>query len=180
MRKVVSGLFISLDGVVEAPNKWQFDVFDDQLGEILTTNINKEDDILLGRVTYQEWAAYWPTATVDLSFADHMNNTPKHVVSSTLSNVDDWQNSTLVRDPATHIGELKQGSGNNIGVGGSPSVVQWLIKNNLLDELVLVVHPVIAGTGKRLFDDSFDVKRLDLTNNVTTGTGVVVLTYTLS
>jgi dihydrofolate reductase len=176
MRKVVSGLFISLDGVVESPDKWQFDSFDEVLGEALSAHIADEDTVLLGRVTYQEWAPYWPTAT-DEPYASHINNVSKYVVSTTLDTAD-WQNSTLVKgDVAAKITELKKQSGGNIGVAGSPTLVSWLLRNDLLDELVLMVHPVIAGTGRRLFRDGAELKRLHLASTVTTPAGVAILTY---
>src|SRR5919108_310405 len=97
MRKVTSGLFISLDSITESPNEWQFDVFDEDMMAAMTDHINAEDTILLGRVTYQEWAPYWPTAT-DEPYASHINSVPKYVVSRTLSPSDiQWQNAHLVQ-----------------------------------------------------------------------------------
>ena len=176
MRNVVSGLFISVDGVVEAPHLWQFDVFDQDMIEIMSAHLSGEDSILLGRVTYSEWAPYWPTST-DEPYASHINNTPKIVVSTTLKHVD-WQNSTLVSGnlPGV-IGELKRQPGKNIGVAGSPTLVRSLLRDDLLDELVLMVHPVIAGSGKRLFAEGDALKRLKLANTTITGSGVAVLTY---
>ena len=176
MRKVVSGLFISLDGVVEAPFKWQFDVFDADMVAAMEGHLAAEDTILLGRVTYQEWAPYWPTST-DEPYASHINNTPKVVVSTTLDKVE-WQNSTLVNaNLAQEIARLKQQPGKNIGVAGSPTLVYSLLQNDLLDELTLMVHPVIAGSGKRLFKDGGDLKRLQLVASTTTASGVAILTY---
>ncbi len=176
MRKVVSGLFISIDGVVEAPNLWQFDVFDEDMGAAMSAHINSEDTILLGRVTYSEWAPYWPTAT-DEPYASHINNTPKIVVSTTLKQVA-WKNSTLVSGnlPGV-IGELKRQPGKNIGVAGSPTLVRSLLRDDLIDELILMIHPVIAGSGKRLFADGTALKRLKLVNSAITRSGVAFLTY---
>ena len=176
MRKVVSGLFISLDGVVEAPDQWQFDVFDQDMGAAMQAHIDAEDTILLGRRTYEEWAPYWPTSK-DEPYASHINNTPKYVFSNTLKNVD-WQNSTLVKEPlADAVNRLKQQPGGNIGVSGSPTLVRSLLKENLLDELILMVHPVIAGRGKRMFPDSGEQKRMRLVDSMITGSGVAFLTY---
>ena len=176
MRKVVSGLFISLDGVVEAPHKWQFDLFDDDMMAAMGAHIAAEDTILLGRVTYQDWAPYWPTST-DEPYASHINNTPKIVFSTTLDKVE-WQNSTLVNaNLAQEIARLKQQPGKNIGVAGSPTLVYFLLQNDLLDELTLMVHPVVAGSGKRLFKEGGDLKRMQLVASKTTGTGVSILTY---
>ena len=176
MRRVVAGLFISLDGVIQSPNLWQFDNFDNEMMAAMNEHIAREDTILLGRVTYQEWAAYWPTST-DEPYASHINNTPKYVVSTTLNKVD-WKNSTLIRgNLAEEIEKLKKQSGKNIGVAGSPTLVESLLHQNLLDELTLMVHPVVVGNGKRLFKEGRELKRLRLVNSQTTSTGVVLLTY---
>jgi dihydrofolate reductase len=176
MRKVVAGLFISLDGVTESPDKWQFDNFDEDMMASMSAHIAAEDTVLLGRVTYQEWAPYWPTST-DEPYASHINNTPKYVVSTTLSKVE-WKNSTLIkRNLAEEITKLKQQPGKNIGVAGSPTLVRSLLQNDLLDELTLMIHPVVVGSGKHLFKDGDNLKRLELVDSKTTRTGVVFLTY---
>jgi dihydrofolate reductase len=176
MRKVVSGLFISLDGVTEAPNEWQFDSFDQDLGTEMGAMIAETDTILLGRVTYQEWADYWPTST-DEPFATFINTTPKYVVSTTLDNVA-WQNSTLLKgNLAEEIARLKAQPGRTITVTGSPTLVRSLLQQDLLDELTLMIHPVVAGKGKRLFSTAGDLKRLQLVSHKTTGSGVAILTY---
>ena len=176
MRKVASGLFISLDGVVEAPNEWQFDVFDGDMMAAMTAYLDSEDTILLGRKTYEEWVPYWPTST-DEPYASHINNAPKHVFSTTLDKVD-WQNSILVKRPlAEEIAMLKSQPGKTIGVAGSPTLVRSLLQENLLDELTLMIHPVVVGHGKRLFDNDSDLKRLKLVDSKMTGSGVAILTY---
>ncbi len=176
MRKVVSGLFISLDGVTESPDQWQFDHFDEDMMANMGSHIAAEDTILLGRVTYQEWAAYWPTS-IDEPYASHINNTPKVVVSTTLDKVE-WKNSTLIKgNLAEAITRLRQQPGKNIGVAGSPTLVRSLLHNDLLDELTLMIHPVVVGSGKRLFKDGGDLKRLKLVDSKTTRTGVMILTY---
>lgn len=176
MRKVVSGLFISLDGVVEAPDQWQFDVFDQDMGAAMQAHIDAEDTILLGRKTYEAWAPFWPTSN-DEPYASHINNTPKYVFSTSLNDVE-WQNSTLVKEPlADAVNRLKQQTGGNIGVAGSPTLVRSLLKNDLLDELTLMIHPVIVGRGMRLFSDSGVLKRLRLVDSKITSSGVAFLTY---
>ena len=176
MRKVVAGLFISLDGVIESPHEWHLEYFDADMMAAMEAHIAAEDTILLGRVTYQDWAPYWPTST-DEPYASHINNTPKYVVSTTLDKVE-WQNSTLLKGNLTEaITRLKQQPGKNIGVAGSPTLVQSLLQSDLLDELTLMVHPVVVGRGKRLFKDGGDLKRLKLVDTKTTSTGVVILTY---
>ena len=179
MRKVVSSLFISLDGVVEAPNEWQFDVFDEDLGAAITSQMEGEDTILMGRVTYQEFASFWPTST-DEPFASHINKAPKYVVSTTLDKAEwgNWDQPTLIKgNLAKEINKLKKQSGKNIGVSGSPTLVRSLIQENLLDELQLLIHPVMVGKGKRLFTEELNLKKLQLTDSNVTGTGVVIVTY---
>ncbi|MEE1820522.1 dihydrofolate reductase family protein [Streptomyces sp. NPDC090082] len=180
MRKVVSGLFVSLDGVAQAPNEWQF-AFDEEMGAALAETLETADAILLGRVTFTEWAGYWPTVTSgdDAAFAKWINDSPKYVVSSTLDGVDDWANSTLVRgELATAIEELKASEGKNITVAGSPTLVRSLLELDLLDELVLLIHPVVAGEGrKKLFADDAALKKMELVSARPTSSGVIIATY---
>ncbi len=176
MRNITAGLFISVDGVVEAPHEWQGDVWDDIMSEAMNAMLDKQDAMLLGRVTYADWAEYWPTSS-DEPFATYINNIPKYVVSTTLDKTD-WQNSTLVTgDLVEAINGLKQQPGGNIGVSGSPTLVQSLLQAGLLDQLVLMIHPVVVGKGKRLFTDGNALKRLKLIDSKTSSTGVVILTY---
>lgn len=176
MKKILSALFISLDGVVESPEKWQFDHFDDGMMDAMQSQLDAQDTILLGRVTYDEWVGYWPNST-DEPFATYINNIKKVVVSSTLEDAT-WNNTSVINgDVVAEIQKLKQGSGKDIGTAGSPTLVRWLLENDLLDELILTIHPVVAGSGKRLFRDDADVKRLRLIGSTTTGTGVIIAKY---
>ena len=178
MRKVTAGLFVSLDGVVESPEKWHFPYFNDEMGEAVEAAIAASDAMLLGRVTYQEFAAYWPgVSSEDEPFATHMNNTPKYVVSKTLDKAE-WNNSTLISgNVAEEITKLKQQSGKNIGITGSATLVQSLLQDDLLDKLGLMIHPVVVGSGKRLFQEGGGPKGLKLVDSMTFSTGVVSLTY---
>src|SRR5581483_9976912 len=97
MRKIKAGLFIALDGVVESPDQWHFPYFNDEMGEAVGSQMAAADTMLLGRVTYQDFAAFWPHQSSDVEPADYMNNTPKLVVSTTLDSVDEWQNSNLIK-----------------------------------------------------------------------------------
>jgi dihydrofolate reductase len=174
MRKIVAGLFISLDGVVEAPDKWHFPYFNDEMGGAVQAMTSGNDAMLLGRRTYEEFAAYWPTSTDD--FAGYMNGTQKYVVSNTLSTAE-WQNSTLVTgDVFAELARLKEGPGGNLGITGSGTLVRSLLRQGLLDELHLLLHPIVVGAGKRLFDDGAQVP-LRLTASETFGSGVLNLTY---
>jgi dihydrofolate reductase len=177
MRKVIASLFSSLDGVVEAPNEWQF-AFDDEMGAAMSRVLAETDAVLLGRVTYTEWAGYWPTST-DEPFASWINSTPKYVASSTLDSVDDWPNSTLIRGPvADFVTELRQQDGGTIGTAGSPSLVRSLFDQGLLDELTLLIHPVVAGGGRnRLFADDAALTKLELIESQPTSSGVLIATY---
>ena len=179
MRKIVTGLFISLDGVVEAPNQWQFDNFDEDMEAEMGSAISKQDTVLLGRVTYQDWEPFWPTSKIE-PFASFINNTPKYVVSTTLGEVSwgQFESPTLIKeDLPAEITKLKQRAGGDIGIAGSPTLVRSLLQNDLLDELVLAVHPVVVGKGKRLFEDGGELKRLELVASKTTRTGVIISTY---
>jgi dihydrofolate reductase len=174
MRKIISGLFISLDGVVEAPDQWHFPYFDDEMGAAVQAMMDGSDAMLLGRRSYEEFASYWPTSTDD--FADYMNGTPKYVVSNTLTSAD-WQNSTLVSgDVVKELSRIKEQPGGNLSITGSGTLVVSLLRAGLLDELHLLVHPIVVGSGKRLFDDGAQVP-LKLVDSQTFGTGVLNLTY---
>ena len=179
MRKVIGALFISLDGVTESPDKWQFDNFDDDMMTGMASQLAEQDAILMGRVTYQEWASYWPNSS-DEPFASFINNTPKYVVSTTLDKVEwgDRDNIMLIKSNlAGEISRLKQQPGKNIGTAGSPTLVRSLLQDGLLDELMLMIHPVVVGSGKRLFKEGDALKRMKLAYSKTTQTGVLILTY---
>ena len=179
MRKITAGLFVSLDGVTEAPEKWQLPYFNDEMGEVVGATMAAADAMLLGRVTYEEFAAFWPgVSPEDQPFAGYMNDTPKYVVSTTLEEPLGWSNSTLIGgNVAEEVSRLKQQPGRNIGITGSATLVRSLLRDGLLDELTLMVHPVVVGSGKRLFEDGGDYKALELVDSKTFGTGVVSLTY---
>jgi dihydrofolate reductase len=180
MRKLIASLFISLDGVAEGPDKWQFDVFDEDMGAEMVAQLSEVDTFLLGRVTYEEWKDYWPNATSDLDFANFINNTPKYVASTTLDSVSwgSYDTINLIKgDLTTEINRLKALPGKNISVAGSPGLVRSLIQLGLVDEYIPLIHPVIAGKGKRLFHDGDDLKRLKLVRSKVTGSGVAILTY---
>ena len=179
MKKVTAGLFVSLDGVTESPEKWQLPYFNDEMGEAVGAAMAAADAMLLGRVTYQEFASYWPgVSSEDQPFADYMNNSPKYVASRTLEGPLEWNNSTLIKgNLVEEIARLKRQPGKNIGITGSVTLVQSLLEQDLLDELGLMIHPVVVGSGKRLFEEWGDPKKLKLVESKTFSTGVVSLTY---
>jgi dihydrofolate reductase len=177
MRKIVAGLFVSLDGVMEAPEKWHFPYFNDEMGAEVGAQMEGADTLLLGRRTYEEFASYWPHQGSDVEMADFMNGIPKLVVSNTLKALD-WQNSTLISgDVAGALRQLKQQPGKNLSITGSATLVRSLLRDNLLDELNLLVHPLVVGSGKRLFQDVGAQVPLKLANSTTFSTGVLSLKY---
>jgi dihydrofolate reductase len=176
MRKIVAGLAVTLDGVVDSPSgNWM--MFNDEMREIIDAGVAEADAILLGRRTYLEFAEMWPRLGGEVPMADFMNNTPKYVASRTLRTVE-WAGSTLLTgDLATELTELKRRPGKNIQVPGSPRLVRSLLSDGLLDELSLMIHPIVLGTGARLFDEQTDRMELKLTDSRTLATGVVSATY---
>jgi dihydrofolate reductase len=175
MRKIVAGLFVSLDGVVEAPDKWTGPYFSPEVGQTVGSMMAAQDTLLLGRVTYEGFAEAFAGQTGGV--ADQMNDTPKVVVSSTLGTAT-WRNSTVIHgNVAEEIVRLKQRPGKNIGMSGSATLVAWLLRNGLLDQLDLLMFPVVVGTGKRLFQADGDQVALKLAAHEAFGNGVLHLTY---
>jgi dihydrofolate reductase len=180
MRKIVAGLFISLDGVVESPDQWHFPYFNDEMGEAIAAQVAESDTMLFGRVTYEEFAGYWPHQGSEVEMADQMNYTPKLVVSSTLDAAE-WQNTTLVKgNVVEELTKLKQQPGKDISIVGSGTLVRSLLRDGLLDELRLLVHPIVVGSGRRLFPDGTDQMPLRLVDARTFSTGVLYATYRLA
>ncbi|MBA2327164.1 MAG: dihydrofolate reductase family protein [Actinobacteria bacterium] len=188
MGKIVSNFFISLDGVVEAPDQWHFPYFNDEMGAAVDEGTSTAEAFLMGRVLYEEWADYWPkhdsepgvpgepAETAD-DFGSFINNVPKYVVSNTLDQAT-WNNTTVVSgDVADRLREIKERTDGDIAMSGSATLVRWLLGNGLLDELHLLVHPIAVGHGQRLFEGT-PTHPLELVKNETFKTGVVHLTYT--
>jgi dihydrofolate reductase len=180
MRKVVAYEFISLDGVIEAPDQWHFPYFDEEMGEAVGESFARSDALLMGRVNYEGWAAYWPEQDPEENpIADTMNSRRKYVVSTTLEEPLEWNNSTLIKgnEFAEEIGNLKEQEGKDIAISGGPSLVRSLLDHGLLDELRLFVHPIVVGSGRRLFEDEAESRPLELVDSKTFKTGVLYLTY---
>ena len=180
MRKLTAGLFHSVDGVVEAPNLWQFDAFDAELGASLGKTLAATDTVLLGRIGYEAWAKDFGEGG-DEFFGPFINNVPKFVASRTLKGKLGWQNSTLIAgDLEAFVRDLKQQPGGEIALMGGISLVRQLLFAGLLDELTLFTHPVVAGAGHRhLFQAGDPTTRLALKDSVRTSAGNVVSTYGL-
>jgi len=180
MRKIVAAEFLSLDGVMESPDKWHFPYFNDEMGQAIGEGFASSDAMLMGRVLYEEWAAFWPQQDPEENpVAVQMNGVQKYVVSTTLEGPLEWSNSTLIEGEgyAEEISELKRQPGKDIVVSGSGSLVRSLLRDGLLDELRLMVHPVLVGSGRRLFDEGEGRTPLELADSKTFATGVVYLTY---
>jgi dihydrofolate reductase len=185
MRKVVASEFVSLDGVMEDPG-WTFQFGSEEQEKFKFAELAASDALLLGRVTYEEFAAAWPNMMDQYEgprrselggYADMMNGYPKHVVSTTLEEAG-WNNSTLIRgNVAEEVSELKRQPGKDILVFGSANLVNELMRHDLVDELRLMVFPIVVWSGKRLFEDGFEGTILRLVDTTTFGSGVVVLTY---
>jgi dihydrofolate reductase len=158
MRKVIASEFVSLDDVMESPEKWHFPYFNDEMGEAIGAAMAQADAMLMGRVLYEEWAAYWPQQDPEENpVAGFMNGVQKYVVSTTLKEPLGWDNSTLIKgNVAEEIAGLKRQTGGDISISGSGTLVQSLLKDGLIDELRLMVHPVVVGNGKRLFEKGGD------------------------
>jgi dihydrofolate reductase len=187
MGKIVSNFFISLDGVVESPDRWHFPYFNEEMGAAIDRGVSTTEAFLMGRVLYEEWSDYWPqhdsgpgvpgepAETAD-EFSSFINNVQKYVVSNTLQDAT-WRNTTVVSgDVAGELRKIKERTDGGIGMSGSATLVRWLIANGLLDELHLMVHPIAVGHGQRLFEDT-PTQPLRLLDQETFQTGVLNLTY---
>jgi dihydrofolate reductase len=191
MRKLVVAEGLTLDGVMQAPGDpdedrsgdfahggWQMPYFDEVAAEAVGKSMAETGAFLFGRRTYEIMAAYWPNAPEGDMFADVLNGTPKHVASKTLEEPLAWANSSLLgEDVPTAIRELKEEEGGTIVVLGSGNLVQTLIQHDLIDEYALMIHPLVLGTGKKLFEDGLDKVSLRLLSSMTTTTGVVFASY---
>jgi dihydrofolate reductase len=174
MSKIIAGLFTSVDGVVEAPENWHFPYFDDEVGAVVGSLMQPR--MLLGRVTYAGFAEYFgPLAGEE--FADQMAAPPKFVVSTTLDAAE-WGNATLLgADWADRLREIKAGDGPDLGMTGSVRLIRSLLAEGLLDELHLLVHPVVVGKGEKLFDEGAESFALPLTSSTVLTNGTIHSVY---
>ena len=181
MRKITAGLFISLDGVVEAPDQWHFPYFNDEMGAAVDAVLGTTDTLLLGRKTYDDHAGAWPEREAaggeDAEFAKVLGDTRKIVVSRQPLELT-WRNSEQLQgDLAEAVTTLKNEPGGHIAISGSISVVRQLLAAGLLDELRLLVHPIAVRKGMRLFDEGERPIPLRLLSSETFSTGVLSLVY---
>jgi dihydrofolate reductase len=192
MRKLVVSEFLTLDGVMQAPGGadedrtggfehggWQLPYFDDSLGETVTDGLNESGGMLLGRRTWEIFAAYWPTAPEeDRAFADPMNAMPKYVASRTLREPLAWNNSKLISgDLAEGVRALKQEPGKDLLVIGSGNLVQTLIASDLVDEYRLMIYPILLGSGARVFREGVLRRPLVLIESKVSTNGVLMANY---
>src|SRR5215211_5642672 len=186
VRRLIASEFVALDGVMEAPghephpdgrNAWALRHAGEDQQRFKVDELFHGGAILLGRVTYEIFAAFWPTAPKDEGFADRMNDIPKYVVSKTLESPS-WRNSTVIRgDPVEAIADLKQEPGGDILLYGSGDLLNSLIGHDVVDEYRLMVFPVLLGSGERLFKDASDATHLGLVETRTFESGVTALTF---
>lgn len=176
MRLVITE-FLTLDGVMEAPNEWSFPYFGEDQGAFKNDELFASDAQLLGRITYEGFAAAWPDMPDTGEFGERMNSMPKYVVSNTLDKAD-WTNSHIIKGSSAvdEIKKLKAQPGGDLLVAGSAELVQFLIKNDLVDRYHLLVYPVVVGKGKHLFQEGTDAK-LKLVETKTLEHGVIVQIY---
>jgi dihydrofolate reductase len=191
MGKVIVNESLSLDGVMQGPGApdedrsggfehggWAMQYFDDSMGQLAAEGMGSTGGLILGRRTYEIFAAYWPNQPDDTLFASFLNNVPKYVASRTLKEPLAWANSTLlVGDAAEEVRKLKEGQEKDLLVLGSGELLQTLMEQDLVDEYQLWIHPVVLGKGKRLFPEGIRDARLSLTDSKTSGTGVLLTSY---
>jgi dihydrofolate reductase len=178
MRKIIALELVSVDGVIQSPEEWAFSYSNDEMNEANASGMAATDALLLGRVTYEGLAAFWPNQPGGDPMVDYINSVPKLVVSTTLEEPLEWNNSALINgNVVDEITDLKRQSGKDITIIGSGVLVRSLLRERLLDELRLMVHPIVLGSGKRLFEDGGDRETLELVDSKTFSTGVVSLAY---
>jgi dihydrofolate reductase len=178
MRRIVWSEYMSLDGVVDEPGEWSIPYFSDDLAQYKYDELFASDALLLGRITYEGFAAAWPTMEeIEGEFAVRMNTLPKYVASTTLEAAA-WNNSTVIGENVPgEVSKLKQQAGNDILIGGSGALATTLMEHDLIDEIRMLVHPIAVGTGKRLFEGAGAPVALKLVDTRSFDSGVVALTY---
>ena len=175
MRKIIVSTYVSLDGVIEAPEKWSLKFWNDEHTKYAQDQLFASDALLMGRKVYEGFAASWPSRRNE--FADRMNSLPKYVVSTTLEEAE-WNNSTIIKENvAEEVSRLKEQPGKDILIYGSADLMHTLMEHDLIDEYRIWVHPVVLGSGKRLFKDESETKVLRLVDTTTFSSGVVILSY---
>jgi dihydrofolate reductase len=190
MSKVTVVNNVTLDGVMQAPGRpdedrrggfehggWAVPYNDEVMGRAMGERMARGGSLVLGRRTYEDFAGYWPNQK-DNPFTEVLDNTQKYVASTTMREPLPWKNSTLLEgDAAEAVAALKEQAGNDLGILGSGELVQSLMRRHLIDDYLLLIHPLVLGSGRRLFPDGCPFGALRLVDSVTTTTGVVIATY---
>jgi dihydrofolate reductase len=177
MRNIIATEYVTLDGVMHEPGEWSGPFFNDEAAKFKYDELFASDALLLGRVTYEGFAKAWPTMTGAGDFGERMNSLPKYVVSTTLHNPE-WNNSHVIKaNVVEEISKLKQEPGQDILLAGSGVLLHTLMENDLVDEYRLMLHPIVLGSGKRLFQNENQTKTLKLVETKPFSSGIVVLTY---
>ena len=178
MRKVIASIYVTLDGVMEAPNEWSFQYWSEEAAKFKYDELFASDGLLLGRVTYEGFAAAWPTMPGTGEYGERMNSLPKFVVSKTLQETT-WNASLIQDNIAEEVSRLKQQPGQDLLIFGSADLVQTLMQHDLIDEYRLMLYPVVVGQGKHLFREGSEKKALKLVETKTFSSGIVILSYEL-
>lgn len=176
-RTIIAHLFSSANGVNESPHLFQFDAFGAEEGAAMDASLAGVTDVVIGRRLWEEWSQYWPTASD--GFGDFINPIRKHVATTTLEGELGWNSHAIEGDPVEYVRELQAGDGGRISVVGGIETVRSLFLAGLVDALTLTVHPAVTGEGRRLFDDSVPLTRLELLEATSTPQGNAILTYAL-
>ena len=177
MRKIIATEFVTVDGVMESPHDWSVPFRSDEAGKFKQDELFAVDALLLGRVTYEGFAAAWPSQADEAGYADRINSMPKYVVSSTLQSAE-WNNTSIISsDVAAEVARLKEEAGQDILIFGSAELVDSLADQGLIDEYRLMTFPVVVGSGKRVFKEGRSKLTLDLSKTTTLPNGVTVASY---
>ncbi|MGN5239714.1 MULTISPECIES: dihydrofolate reductase family protein [unclassified Rhodococcus (in: high G+C Gram-positive bacteria)] len=179
-RRTTAHLFSSVNGVVESPDRFQFDAFGPEEGDLMAESLSGVTDVVIGRKLWREWSGYWPGA--DDPFGAFINPVRKHVITSTLDSDGislGWNSTVITGDPVEYVRALQQDGSGGITVAGGIETIRSLFLARVVDALTLTVHPAVTNEGRRLFDESVPLTRLDLVDSRITGQGNAVLTYTL-
>ncbi len=177
-RSVTAHLFSSVNGVNESPNLFQFDSFGAEEGEAMGKTLAGVTDVVIGRKLWSEWSSYWPE-NADDGFGDFINPVRKHVVSDTIDGDLGWNSVRIDGDPVEYVRSLAESDGGGITVAGGIETVGSLFLAGVIDTLTLTMHPAIIGEGRRVFDDSVPLTRLQLVDSQITAAGNAMLTYSL-
>jgi dihydrofolate reductase len=177
MRKLVATEYVTLDGYIDEPGLWSMPFFDDDMAKIKQDELFAADAQLLGRKTYEGFAAAWPAMSDEAGFADKMNSMPKYVATTTRDELE-WNATPIKGDVADAVAKLKEEAGGDLLLAGSGQLFRMLMDNDLIDVYRFLIHPIVLGSGElQLFGDGLDKTTLKLVDTTTTGTGIVGVTY---